>query len=904
MDADRGAKADRVEPEPSRVLPPLLTADALRRMSAVVLEVSEAASLAGALAALGRGAISLLGGAAGAIRAYNVDQQGKNVAYWVRADGTLEEAEAADPPPESVAGRLRAGEPGRIIDDLWALNPASSPLYAALRARGLRASVAVPIVSGGERIGSLHVDHPEVAHFGEEHLALAEALATVAGSAVERARSTALREQEGRLRRLYAEAQDAADSHVQLNAALRAAAEERDQALAELARLYESERAARQELEVVLATVADGVTVQDASGRVTYANDAAARLAGYDSAAAFLEALTAPAATRPPAAYAGSMLDEHGAQISLDQLPGRRALRGEPAPELVVRYSLPGGASERWSVVRSRPVLDSAGTPRLAVNVIHDLTERKRAEGQQRFLADATGLLSSSLDVHETLQHIAALTVPAFGDWCTVSLLADDGTLQRVAAVHVDPEKMALLEELNRVAPPSPRQTSFLAHTLDSGRGQLDADVTDDALARASQNEAHLAVLRALGTRSVLLVPLVARGETLGALTLVMADSGRRHDASDLALAEELARRCALAVQNARFFAAQDQARRDASQALRARDEFLTMAAHELKTPVTVALAYAQLEQRHLKRRGAPDPERVLRALRTIEAQARRLDRLVADLFDVTRLEHGRLSLSLSRVDLVALVRRAVETQQVLAGSHARVSLTIDGETVAGEGSDRTGTVRDGSPALECDVDPVRLEQVLTNLIRNAVAFGGSGRHERGNTPTSRVDVTVSASAESLQITVRDYGPGVAHAHRERIFERFFQVAATSARDNGGANGTAVTAVTARDGNDAADDWDAGDGDASAVATPTPPAAGLPGMGLGLYVSQQIVEAHGGTLRAEYPDARDGGGARFIASLPRWARHTAADPHGDTADKSDDGGDGGDGVARYGTANR
>ena len=205
----------------------------LHRVAGILGEIGSSRTLKTALARLGRGAITLLGGAQAAVRAYRVDDRGSNLAYWVAPDGSLTPADAPDPPPTSIAGQLLAGGPPRIVDDLWALDPADSPLYPQLRERGLRSSVAVPIVAGEERIGSLHVDHPMVGYYTSLHLALAEALAIQAGAAIERTRQAARRAAEERLRAMYEDAREQTDTHVALNASLRDLADEHARLLGE-----------------------------------------------------------------------------------------------------------------------------------------------------------------------------------------------------------------------------------------------------------------------------------------------------------------------------------------------------------------------------------------------------------------------------------------------------------------------------------------------------------------------------------------------------------------------------------------------------------------------------------------------------------------------------------------------
>jgi serine phosphatase RsbU (regulator of sigma subunit)/PAS domain-containing protein len=315
------------------------------------------------------------------------------------------------------------------------------------------------------------------------------------------------------------------------------------------ARLLTSLTEARDDLVAILEGVADAVTAQAPDGRLVYANDAAVQLLGFADAHEMLAATPGSIRDR------FEMLDDDGAPLPYDILPGRRALLGERPPPMTVRYRARGAADERWSRVQSTPVLDADGAVRLAINVIEDITDLKRAELGQRFLAEASRVLAGSLDVQETLGAVARLAVPEIADWCAVDL-ADGDDIQRVAVAHVDPERVALAHEMQERYPPDPRSDAGLYGVLRHGIAELYPDIPDEMLVAGARDPEHLAIIRSVGLRSAMVVPMRLRDEVLGAVSFVSAESGRRFDEQDLALAEDLALRAAAAVENARLYEA------------------------------------------------------------------------------------------------------------------------------------------------------------------------------------------------------------------------------------------------------------------------------------------------------------------------------------------------------------
>jgi signal transduction histidine kinase/ActR/RegA family two-component response regulator len=315
------------------------------------------------------------------------------------------------------------------------------------------------------------------------------------------------------------------------------------------------------ELAMVLRNVSDGITVQAPSGELLFANVAAASLIGFDSVDELLSCPVAKVIDR------FEVHDENGHPLELGALPSRRALNGELVPETMLGFRAPtggrtGGRTDpglgdlRWAVVSSAPVRGETGEVRFAVNVFRDVTERRRREIGQRFLAEASALLASPLDQEMTLVEVARLAVTTVADLWGVYLIEADGSIRPAALAHVDPAKHAIAEELLRLYPEDVQAQALLR----SGRSYAVGDLSPEWLeATAAANGIRLParagdLLEALALRALIVAPLIARGRILGALTFGLARSSRRHVPADVALVEDLASRVATAVDNARLF--------------------------------------------------------------------------------------------------------------------------------------------------------------------------------------------------------------------------------------------------------------------------------------------------------------------------------------------------------------
>jgi signal transduction histidine kinase len=358
--------------------------------------------------------------------------------------------------------------------------------------------------------------------------------------------------------------------------------------------------------------------------------------------------------------------------------------------------------------------------------------ERQRAT----FLGEASAILGSSLEWEATLASVARLAVSGIADWCTVEVPATLAPgVPPIAVAHVDATKIERALDWRRRWAADPRATRGVAAVIRTGRSELHEELPESALAAPGDAE-QLRLARELGMVSAMIVPLAARGRTLGAITFVAAESGRRYGRADLAMAEELGRRAGVAVDNARIW---DEARR----AILARDEVLAVVSHDLKNPLeSVLLSSAMLLR-------SPESPRVRRCAETARRSALRMDRLIRELLDLSRLEAGRFTVELRPEPLEEVVEEALALAAPLASSK-EIALAATGGPLGAE--------------IPCDRE--RVLQVLSNLVGNALAF----TPRRG-----RVSVRLALREREVEVAVADDGPGIAPDDLPHVFERYWK---------------------------------------------------------------------------------------------------------------------------------
>lgn len=291
----------------------------------------------------------------------------------------------------------------------------------------------------------------------------------------------------------------------------------------------------------------EAVTVRDMGGELVFANRAALEHLGFVS----LEELRHSPTTAIMDEYV--VEDEHGVPLGHDDIPSVRLINEEPIAPVLMRVVHRATGELSWSLLKSSPLRDDDGTLAGAITVNEDVTAVKMAEVRTRVLADSGRILASSLDYLQTLRSIAEIAVPALADFCGVDLADDLGRLVCVAAAHRDSEQESIAERL-RDLDPDPRDSETLAaRVMRTGTSELLSDVTESDLNAAARDESHLAVLREMGVRSLMIVPMGVPARSIGVMTLGTVRSGPRLRPDDVELAEQLARRAAVAVENARL---------------------------------------------------------------------------------------------------------------------------------------------------------------------------------------------------------------------------------------------------------------------------------------------------------------------------------------------------------------
>jgi len=455
-----------------------------------------------------------------------------------------------------------------------------------------------------------------------------------------------------------------------------------------------------------------------------------------------------------------------------------------------------------WVSLTASLIHDSSGAPKRYILIVEDVSDRRRAQRRQAFLSSASERLLASIDYEATLAAVTQIAVPMLADWCVIDVAREGGSSEGLSAVHADPAKTEAVCELLRQLRADVDEhdanegelARYLARVLRTGLPDLVESLDNRDLADFAGDESTLELLRKVGLNAAMIVPLIARSGTLGTLVLASATPGQRYDALDLAMACDLAQRAAFAIDNARLY-------KKSLEAVRVREEFLSIASHELRTPLSPLLLQIESMRADLKkaRDGTYDLDRLERKAERAEAQIYRLQALVETLLDVSRLATQKLRLKLEDHDLRELVAEVVGRFSD-AAARAKCTLRLQGEG-----------------PIPGRWDRLRIEQLVTNLISNAIKYGGG----------QPIEVCLAQNDGHVSVSVKDHGIGIPEDKQKKIFQRFER--AVAAENYGG-------------------------------------------LGLGLYIASQIAEAHGGQIEVT---SEIGNGSLFTVSLPLRALTTA-----------------------------
>jgi PAS domain S-box-containing protein len=534
-------------------------------------------------------------------------------------------------------------------------------------------------------------------------------------------------EMEAQAAELEATAEDLRTTNEDLNIAGRTAEAARD--AAENARL---------QLEQVLENLPDSASVFDSEWRWTFINPAAKRI---------LETL-------------GIDANRVKGKVLWDVIPQLKGTKFETETRRaahenrVIEYEEYLPDIDAWM---ENTVVPASG---LLMTFTRDITLRKREQEGAQLLAEASRVLASTLDYEKTLEAVARLAVGELADWCAVDLVQPDGGIRQVVVSHVDEAKIKWAKELNKRYPPDYAGPTGVGHVIRTGQPELYSDISDEMLVAGAKDEHHLEIMRELQIRSALVVPMIARGHTLGALSLVSTRKGRRYGEADLALTMEIATRAAIAIDNAQLY-------RSALAASEAKSAFLATMSHELRTPLNAIIGYQSLLKEGID--GSLN-ESQLAQLSRIRAGADHLLGLIDEILTYSRVEADKEVVRLEDEKLRPIVEEAVTMVKPLADAKG-LKLRVD------------------VPDATLKTDGGKLRQILLNLLSNAVKFTDRGE----------ISLRARVNGDAAEFFIADTGIGIADENLQRIFDPFWQVEQSSTRRAGGTGlGLSVSRSLAR----------------------------------------------------------------------------------------------------------
>ncbi|PSN79716.1 hypothetical protein C8B47_10260, partial [filamentous cyanobacterium CCP4] len=546
--------------------------------------------------------------------------------------------------------------------------------------------------------------------------------------------NSSLRDESGRMTSILSLMLDVTDRKL--------AEQEREQLL-ERERLARTQaEAARQQLATIVDTSPIGLALLDGEQRFIAINQALAEINGL-----------------PCAQHLGKSVAELFGQSdpTIIEVINQIYATGEPFISPSLPLHAPGRDDRRpgYYNVYYLPTVDSHQRVEGLLAYVVDITDRVKLEQAQQYLSESSAVLASSLDYQTTLEQVARLTVPQLADWCTVHIVEENGTIDQIAVAHIDPAKLEWAYQIRDRYPLDTEADRGAALTLRTGLPDLVPEIPDELLVHAAKDPEHLEILRQVGFSSVMTVPLRSQDRIIGVISFISAESGRRYTTADLQLAEELAHRASLAIENAQLYEAAQRDRTKAEAANRIKDEFLAVLSHELRSPLNPILGWVRLL------RSKPlDAAKTDQALETIERNAKLQAQLIEDLLDVSRILQGKLTLTVAPVTLATTIEAATETVR-LAAEAKRIQIHTTLGAIAGQVLGDTN----------------RLQQVIWNLLSNAVKFTPAG---------GQVAITLEQVDSYAQIQVRDTGKGIHPDFLPHVFDYFRQEDGTTTRQFGG----------------------------------------------------------------------------------------------------------------------
>jgi PAS domain S-box-containing protein len=525
-------------------------------------------------------------------------------------------------------------------------------------------------------------------------------------------------------------------------------------------------------LEDFLDNATVGIHLVDKEGIILYANKAELKMLGYSSDE-----------------YIGHNITEfHAQQFTIDSIFSK-LLRNEQLNNHEATLRCKDGSIK--DVVINSNVYFEKNKFKHTRCFTRDITNNKRVENLLRFLNKAGEELTATHNTQEAIDKIIKLIVPNFADWFIMNELRDDGFAHLVKMAHVDPAKVLWAEKYRRTHPIDFNDpvVGSLGWVMRTGEPLLVADTTDEILEAGAKDVEQLEILKAFNVRSVMMIPIQIKGKVTGVVSFMSCNHLNKYDENDFNFAKDFTNRIALTLENARLY---EEVQKDIQQRIEAdkkKDEFISIASHELKTPVTSLKAYTQILQMTF------DEERNHSAsdlLSKMNKQVDKLTGLIVDLLDITKIDKGEMVFDFEDFDFNDLAKEIAEEMQRTTDKHT-LKLQLSGEA-------------------KIKGDRNRLSQVLINFISNAIKYSPRA---------DEIIITSAFNNTTLKVCVHDFGIGIPKEEQSKIFKRFYRV-------SGKNNHT------------------------------------FPGLGLGLYISSEIIKRHSGKI---YFESVEGKGSKFCFEI-------------------------------------
>jgi PAS domain S-box-containing protein len=479
----------------------------------------------------------------------------------------------------------------------------------------------------------------------------------------------------------------------------------------------------------------------DSTGKIIHFNNRAQAIFGYTARDALGRQLISLISERTHDTYRRIRISESDVNKRATELIAKKADGTEFPIEIIL--SSWNTADESLITAQVRDITERKRAEDTSASSMTEertrRTEAEVAERRARILAEASATLASSMDYVATLSGLAKLAVPRFADLCAVYVLNEDNTIRRLATEHINPSRLSVLAQIERAYPSTLKDAYGPAAVLKSGKALWRAQVSDSLMMEMARNTNHLSLLRQVGLKSYMVVPMTARNRTLGVIEFAITESNRYYSGSDLALGEDLAQRAGIAVDNANLYRETQEALFTAQKAVSSRDELIAIVSHDLKNPLS-AIGF-----------GAAT---ALKSLDAISHSANRMNRLISDLLDIASIDARNLSIRREPTQPSKIVDNV---WRVLEPAAAAKQIQFK---------------RDVQPDLPLiNVDPARIEQVLSNLVGNSLKFTPNG---------GSIIIHAERHGQEVMFSCSDTGAGIPSEHFEHIFDRHWQAKETA----------------------------------------------------------------------------------------------------------------------------